>query len=369
MGLQDYRVTLTSPVSDSYRCTRAANSVDLDVAKKSVHDFAITADVESPFAVGLVVGASGSGKTTLARQVWGDEALRDVLDLARPVIEQFPAAMSYDDCVRALCAIGLSQVPCWIRPAHTLSNGQRARAEAALRIAHEGESPMVIDEWTAVVDRTVAKAMSHCLQRHARGVNRRVVLLSCHYDVIEWLQPDWIIDCNTATFADARSLRRPERTEKLRFDIAPCDPKTWRYFSRYHYLSDKLPGGKILTFGVWHEDRQIGFQCFANYTPKQRFHAMKLHSNRTVIHPDFVGFGLGGIVINETSRIVKAMGYDVWAKFSSVPVFRSFCKVPHLWALRNVARETALGAKHGTMTRDSGFRQNVKWYSFEYVGS
>lgn len=367
MGLQDYRVTLTSPVSDSYRCTRAANSVDLDVAKKSVHDFAVEADVESPFAVGLVVGASGSGKTTLARQVWGDVALRDVLDLSRPVIEQFPASMSYDDCVRALCAIGLSQVPCWIRPAHTLSNGQRARAEAALRIAQDNDgAPMVIDEWTSVVDRTVAKAMSHCVQRHARSVNRRVVLLSCHYDVIEWLQPDWIIDCNTATFADARSLRRPERTEKLRFDIHECDASTWRMFSKYHYLSANMPGGKILTFGVWHEDRQIGFVCWANYVPKQRFQRMKVHFNRLVIHPDFVGFNLGLQVVNATAAQVSH-DFDCWGKFSSVPMFCALSKSP-LWALRNVARNTGAPAATLSHRKKSDFRQDVKWFSFEYVG-
>ena len=369
MGLQNHRVTLTSPVSDSYRCTRAANSVDLDVQKKSTHDLQVQGDFDAPFSVGLIVGASGSGKTTLARQVWGDDALREVLDLSRPVIEQFPDAMTYDDCVAALCAIGLSQVPCWIRPACTLSNGQRARAEAALRMANAGAELVVIDEWTSVVDRTVAKAMSHCVQRHARAAGRRIVLLSCHYDVTEWLQPDWVLDCNTATFADARGRRQP-RTERLQFDIHECEPATWRFFSKYHYLSERLPGGKILTFGVWHEGRQIGFQCFANYVPRRRFERMKLHSNRTVIHPDFVGFGLGGRVINETSRIVKALDFDVWAKFSSTPVFRAFQKVPNLWALRDVQRKTSMGGPMMARTANvDSFRQNVKWYSFEYVGS
>ena len=366
MALQDYRVRLESSVCTDYRSARAANSLDIDAVKKSVHELQVQADLDSSFNVGVIVGASGSGKTTLARQVYGDNALCEVLDLSRPVIEQFPDAMTYDDCAQALCAIGLSSVPCWIRPACTLSNGQRARAEAALRMALAGDEVLVIDEWTSVVDRTVAKAMSHCIQRHARASGRRVVLLSCHFDVLEWLSPDWVIDCNAAAFVDARGRRQP-RTERLQFDIAECDRATWRYFSKYHYLSDKLPGGKILTFGVWHEGRQIGFQCFANYVPTRRFERMKLHSNRTVIHPDFVGFGLGMRVVNETSRIVKAMGFDVWAKLSSTPMVKSRLKVPHLWALRDVQRKTGIPGGNMQRQKDS-FRQNVKWYSFEYMG-
>ena len=26
---------------------------------------------------------------------------------------------------------------------------------------------------------------------------KKVVLLSCHYDIVEWLQPDWVYDVNT----------------------------------------------------------------------------------------------------------------------------------------------------------------------------
>lgn len=368
MGLQDHRVRLESPISDSYRCSRAANSLDIDAKKKSIHELVVRADLDSPFSVGLVVGASGSGKTTLAREVWGVDVMAEVLRLDVPVIDQFPESMTYDECVSALLGMGLSSVPCWIRPAATLSNGQRARAEAALRLALavEGSGPVVVDEWTSVVDRTVAKAMSHCAQKHARRVGRSLVLLSCHYDVEEWLQPDWVVDCNRAEFVDWRGLRRPQRGERLVFEIAECDRSTWRYFSKYHYLSDRLPGGKILTYGVFHDGDQIGFQCFANYTPCRPGDKMKMHSNRTVIHPDYVGFGLGELVINESSRIVKSLDYEVWAKFSSVPVHKAFEKRSDLWALRNVVRDTSELGKR--MNRKSGFRKHVKTYSYEYIG-
>ncbi len=201
--MQNYLVHLSSPVFDTFRCQKAANSVDLDVRKKSEHILQIEADLATAFNVGVIVGASGSGKTTLCHSIFGNDCFFDTIDLTQPIIEQFPESYSYDDCVNILTGVGLSQVPCWIRPVSTLSNGQRARALAALAIA-QNSSTIVLDEWTSVVDRTVAKAMSHCVQKQIRRSNKSIILCSCHYDVIEWLAPDWVIDCNAQTFTNTR---------------------------------------------------------------------------------------------------------------------------------------------------------------------
>ena len=190
--MQDYVVRLESPVSNSFRCQKAADSLDIDVAKKSVHEMKVRADVTSAFSVGLIVGASGSGKTTLAQHIYGPECFKTFVDPGKPIIEQFPETMSYDECAAALLSMGLTSVPCWIRPVYTLSNGQRARAEAALALHQPGPQGVVLDEWTSVVDRTVAKVMSHCVQKHARRTGKPITLVSCHYDVLEWLQPDCI---------------------------------------------------------------------------------------------------------------------------------------------------------------------------------
>jgi ABC-type dipeptide/oligopeptide/nickel transport system ATPase subunit len=366
--MKAHTVTLTSPVSTSYRCTRAANSLDIDAHKKATHHLEVQADLESPYNVGLIVGASGSGKTTLAKQVWGPEVFREVLDLTRPVIEQFPESMSYDDCVSCLVGVGLTSVPCWIRPAATLSNGQRVRAECALRMATSADGDLVvIDEWTSVVDRTVAKVMSHCIQKHARKTGKRIVLLSCHYDVAEWVNPDWVIDCNRAEYTDRRLLcRSHKRTEQLDFQIREIDRESWRYFSKYHYLTDRLPGGQLYLFGLFNGDEQIGFQCFANYVPHRPGTRKKFHSNRTVIHPDYAGMGMGIMVINETSRIMQARGHDIWARFSSTPIYVAMSRQKE-WKLDRIERKHGVTVG-GSMKRESGFRLDVKMYSFRYVG-
>lgn len=365
--MQAYELTLESPVSKTFRCQKAADSLDIDTAKKAVHHLKVEADLDGDWNVGLVVGASGSGKTTLAQHVWGDDCFRTLLKDNPPIIDQFPKAMSYDDCVGMLNGVGLSQVVCWIRPAYTLSNGQRARAEIALQMAKPGRELTVIDEWTSVVDRTVAKVMSHCIAKHARRQKARVVLCSCHYDVVEWLDPDWIIDCNRQSFADRRLLQPGERTrqERLTFDLREADRSTWRYFSRYHYLSERLPGGEIYCFGVFHGDDQIGFQCFANYVPHTVGTRKQLHSNRTVIHPDYVGFGLGIKVINATSRIMHARGFDIRARFSSLPVYRAMSRQAE-WKLLKVDRNLKVSISKSNLREGRGVRIGVRTFSFRY---
>ncbi len=344
---------------------KAAQSVDLDSEEKSWHRLAIKGvDLETPFNVGLIYGASGSGKSTIARHMFGDfEQL--LVDPTKAVIDQFPAAMEYDERQALLNGIGLSQIPCWIKPLGMLSNGQQERAKTALELARDKEL-YVFDEWTSVVDRNVAKVMSHCVQKLARKKGKRVVLISCHADVLDWLNPDFVIDCNAQQYVDRRALCPGfSRSEQLRFDIRECDKSSWRNFSKYHYLSDNLPGGIVKFFGLFLGEKQVGFQCFANYVPHRGTGKIIMHSNRTVIHPDYVGLGIGMKLIDETSAMMERAGYRVMAKFSAMPVFRAMIKNPR-WRFIEKRRDTGeAGAK---MQRKTAFRMNVVSYCFEFMG-
>jgi len=362
--LKDYSVHLESKPSKSFMATKAAQSMDINIEKKLTHKLNVKADVDSDFNVGLIIGNSGSGKTTLTKQIFGDDCFEFDFDYSKPIIDLFPEDLTYDQRAGILNSVGLSQVVCWLRPMYTLSNGQKFRAEAALKIAMADNSSVVcIDEWTSVVDRTVAKIMSHAIQKAARRYDKRFVLVSCHHDVIDWLQPDWVIDCNDQRYHDRRLQRQP-REERIKFDIHEVDKKTWRNFSRYHYLNENLPGGTLYTFGLFHGDKQIGFQCFANYVPGN----LKIwHSNRTVIHPDYVGFGLGVRLINETSKfMVDRYGYKIMAKFSSVPIHRSFQK-SDCWKLVDYNYTSPqMGKIASKNLRTRSLRQKVLWFSYVF---
>ena len=365
--LNNYDVKLQSEIYKSYRCKRAADSLDIDVEKKSIHELKIIADIDSEYNIGLILGASGSGKTTLAKSIYGHNCFNTILDETKPIIDQLPESYDYETCSKILTGVGLTQVPCWIRPVYTLSNGQKARAEAALLMCRDDLT--LIDEWTSVVDRTVAKVMSHCIQKHARVNKKKIILISCHYDVIEWLNPDWIIDCNKQEYINRRLLCKDfKRAEQLKFTIEEIDRKSWRYFSKYHYLSENLPGGHIKLYGLFHDENQIGFICFANYVPyTNKKKPMILHMNRIVIHPDYAGIGLGILFINKTSEMM-AKNFRVMAKFSSTPVYKSMIK-QNCWKLVDIKRHIGKTSTGWKIKRDGGFRENIKTYSFEYIGN
>ncbi len=361
--MQTFNVSLSSAASNTYYCRRAVDSVDLNVAEKLKHELSITADLETPYQIGLIIGASGSGKTTLAKSIFGEDCFLTVLDPELPILDQFPEHMDYDQRVAILSGIGLTQVPCWVRPVKTLSNGQKSRAEAALLMCKNELT--VIDEWTSVVDRTVAKVMSHCLQKHARRYDKRVVVLSCHYDVIEWLNPDWVIDCNAGTYTDRRLLRQSfKRAEQLQFDIRIVGKETWRYFSKYHYLSHRPPPGHSVCYGLFHGQNQIGFVAFSNYIPHSQIKKLKnekmmLHGNRLVIHPDYCGLGFSIKFYTESAKLITDK-YQIYSKFSSVSIQKLISKNPH-WLLVDIRRD--LSSKGNLQ----GFRHKVKTYIYKFV--
>lgn len=369
---KNIKFELQSEVFNTFRCQAAANSLDIDIKKKSIHKLELNnINIPKDWNIGLIYGASGSGKTTLAKHLFGENIFDCSLDENKSIIDQLPKEFSYEDCANILNGIGLNSVPCWIRPIKTLSNGQKARAEAAYLMCKQDF--ICIDEWTSVVDRTVAKAMSVCLHKFAKKHNKQIILLSCHYDILEWVKPDWLIDCNKQVFELPKSedFFFNER-EKLEFTIKEVGRESWKYFSKYHYLSELLPGGKIYLYGIFHNNNQIGFQCFANYTPHKKGTKIIYHSNRTVIHPDYNGLGLGIKLINETSKMLnKKIDCKIMAKFSATPIFKAMIKQKDwkfLGQKRLMGKMKTGGSASRSFANNKGFREaGVKTYHFVFI--
>jgi len=70
-------------------------------------------------------------------------------------------------------------------------------------LARKVRDGAVIDEFTSVVDRNVAKAASVALVRYIKKNNiKNVVLSTCHRDILEWLEPDWVIDTDLGEYTE-----------------------------------------------------------------------------------------------------------------------------------------------------------------------
>ena len=140
----------------------------------------------------LICGKSGGGKSTILREIYGDVKPIEY-DYTRCVISQFPRLTEEEVC-NLLQSIGLSSVPTWLRKPQELSNGERARLDIAKAIYDANGGIVILDEYTSVVNRAAAKSMSHALQRYVRQKGLKVIIASCHFDIIEWLQPDYVFN-------------------------------------------------------------------------------------------------------------------------------------------------------------------------------
>ena len=140
----------------------------------------------------LICGKSGSGKSTLLKEIGTPPKLE--YDYTKAVVSQFPNLDEEEVC-DLLCGVGLSSVPTWLRKPQELSNGERARLDLCMSLYRAREAGIaLIDEFSSVVNRDVAKSMSYALQRYVRQRGLKVVICSCHFDIIEWLTPDYVFN-------------------------------------------------------------------------------------------------------------------------------------------------------------------------------
>lgn len=151
-------------------------------------------DIPNDFNIGVIVGSSGSGKSTLLKTFGSEESPKWHLDNA--ILSHFGTP---DNAINLLTAVGLNSVPSWYKPYSVLSNGEKFRADLARKV----KDGAVIDEFTSVVDRNVAKAASVALVRYIKKNNiKNVVLSTCHRDILEWLEPDWVIDTDLGEYTE-----------------------------------------------------------------------------------------------------------------------------------------------------------------------
>lgn len=184
------------------------------------HEWNHSADIPiegDDWQIGLIVGPSGSGKSSIGREVWGDGAVYDLYkgwDANKPLIDCIAPEGDLNRVTAALGNVGLGDVPAWLRPFKVLSNGEQFRAGLA-RLIVDAPDAVVVDEFTSVIDRQIAKIGAAAFAKAWRRNNgKRVILLSCHYDVIEWLQPDWVYDTRTGS---VKKKSQTDRNSILKF--------------------------------------------------------------------------------------------------------------------------------------------------------
>lgn len=279
---------------NSYRAARVKSLFNAE----SGCNFDLTAQLpidDDGWKLGLVVGPSGSGKTSIGRQIFGGpEHIYDPDDWPhdKPIVDAIKPTGDFDAVTGALAAVGLGSVPTWLRPFPVLSNGEKFRANLA-RLVCEEPARVVVDEFTSVVDRQIARFGALAFQKSWRRTAGKAVLLSCHYDIIEWLEPDWVFDTATGQYSGRCLWRRP----KFELKIWQTDGSYWPMFEPHHYL--KLPRMVAATYYVGTVDGVP--VCHVATAPRLEVNAMR--ACRLVVMPEWQGAGVGMRFLNEVCKI------------------------------------------------------------------
>lgn len=306
-------------------------------------------NVKSDFVIGLIVGSSGSGKSTLLKK-FGNES-KYQWDEQKCIASQFDTA---EEAQSRLAAVGLNSIPAWLRPYHALSTGEKYRADLAMQL----KSGAVVDEFTSVIDRPVAMSCANAVNRYAKQYGlRNVVFASCHYDIIDWLQPDWVYD----TLTQKLSYRGSARRQEIELEILPCGVESWAIFSKHHYLTEDINKSALHWLCTWGSN-VVGFASSIAYPSGTVKNAYRGH--RTVILPDYQGLGIGVRLSDAVAELHHRQGFRYFSKTAH----------PRMGEYRNKSALWKPTSKN-MIERNDPINKNVKWlsrkvfsYSHEYIG-
>ncbi len=356
-------ITLTSPIRETPRVQQVRGLFDLLPAADSRSTWTADLPVEQrPWNVGLLTGPSGCGKSTIARKLW--PAQYKAFDLSAhgwaaeaSILDGFPEGMSVKLITELLSSVGFSAPPAWLRPYAHLSTGQQFRVDIAHALAHAlAQSPhplVVLDEFTSVVDRTVARIGSAAIARTVRNHKLQFVAVTCHEDVIDWLQPDWVYEPAEGRFTWRLLQRRPA----IRLHLVRCQASAWPLFAPHHYLSHTLNPSAICFLASW-QGRPVAFSSwlpfFGGGKPARREH-------RTVVLPDYQGVGIGMAVSSTIASMWTVLGYRALSTTTHPAFIASRQRSPH-WRMHrapSLAARQEKGMQRATTRLTAGF---------EYVG-
>jgi ABC-type lipoprotein export system ATPase subunit len=351
------KFVVQSETGKSFRVNKVKSmfDCDMDIVTKE-YDVDIPIENES-WNIGLIVGASGTGKTTIAKNLFKDFLLFEGFEWeGKSIVDDFPDYLSAKEITEILSKVGFASPPDWLKPFAVLSNGQKMRAELA-RLIMEADKPFIYDEFTSVVDRQVACIGSAAIQKFVRKTDKQFIAVSCHYDIAEWLEPDWIYDVNKMEFTRG-SLRRPE----IEIGIRKAEQHEWRLFMDYHYLSH-AHNNAALKYIAEINGEPVAW-CSLLHFPHPKIKNMK-RIHRIVVKPDYQGIGVGGRVMSEISKKYKEKGFRVSLVTSSQSFVHSLANSKQ-WIMTRKPGRLQNTAKSGVLAGSTSDARITA--SFEYVG-
>lgn len=334
MSTAEQLITREVAVVRSPRVKQVEGIFDLSVAETSREEWTVHLELPDDWSIGLIVGPSGSGKTTVARELFGYEAEPPEWSDTRSILDGFPREMPIRAVVDLLSSVGFSSPPSWLRPYGVLSTGEQFRVDVALALSSSNDL-IVIDEFTSVVDRTVAQVGSAAVAKSVRKGKKQFIAVSCHYDIIDWLDPDWIYQPHLDQLERRSQRRRPP----IQLDIVRVHTSAWDMFRKHHYLDTTLHKASRCFMALW-DGRPVAFSAWLPSPGHKNY----WREHRTVCLPDYQGVGIGNALSDFCASVVISVGKKAMSSTSHPAMIRSRAKSPN-WHMHRAPSMTKPGGK------------------------
>jgi hypothetical protein len=357
-------------VAPSARLAQVLGMFDVSPLANSIQEWDVEFNLPEKWNVGVIVGPSGSGKTTVAGELFGNSIAGDFSwPQDKSILDGFPPGLGVRDIVGLLSSVGFSSPPAWVRPFQVLSNGQQFRVTLARTLAEamiDGK-PKLLDEYSSVVDRTVARIGSAAVAKTVRRSALQFIAVTCHYDVLDWLEPDWVYEPHTNRFQTAAALSPDReclhRRPLIEMEIIRTDRTAWPAFKPHHYLSGSLHNGAACFLGLI-ENQPAAFTAVLPFPHPTR---SGWREHRTVCLPDFQGVGIGNAMSEFVASLYKATGKPYTSTTSHPAMIRHRAKSP-LWRMSRVPGLIGggRGKRFNLMRKTSAIDRLTA--GFEYIG-
>lgn len=351
----------------TFRVASIMGTFDLET-ENIIEHFKGNIALPNEWSVGLIVGNSGTGKTTIAKELFPNAYITKFEYTHETILDDMPSNRSVEEFTKALNAVGFSSPPSWLKPYQVLSNGEKMRCDLAKAILSDDEL-FVFDEFTSVVDRNVAKIGSFAMQKAIRKQpNKKMIAVTCHFDVEDWLLPDWVFNTNDMTFhlCDAQKKNRPDIRLDI-YEVKKNKDDVWKLFAKYHYLSHYHNKAAHVYVCTANGDL-AGFCSILPFPHPKLKNARKEH--RVVVLPDYQGVGIGRHMTDAIAQMYKDNGYT-YLCVSSAPAFiHSRSKSPKWIVTRKLSR-TGKGSETGKIQNFKNKKStsfNRMTVSFKYRG-
>lgn len=186
-------------------------------------------------------------------------------------------------------------------------------------------------------------------------------MASCHFDIMEWLLPDWTYSPLKGR-VERHDYRRHTRP-KIELSIFRCRYETWNIFKQHHYLTQDLNKSAICYLINWN-DKPVAFIAILPFVGVGDAKTRVI--SRIVVLPDYQGLGIGKHLINYISALYASIGSKMYIRTINPAIGIALCNDENWKPTSKHLKEVTDGSQPNDTKKQKRLRRLS--YSLKYEG-